>query len=143
MKNLTLFPLVMFLLFLSCCASPVTSASIGELLDSAEDGDAYSQLLLGYKYYNGQDVPQDYKEARHWYRKSARQGYADAQIYLGTMLHNGEGGPVDYIEAYMWLQLASNQGHARAMELLNLIADKMNSMQVTEAKKRALQWPAK
>jgi len=37
----------------------------------AEQGIAQSQNNLGWMYHKGQGVPQDYKEAIKWYRKSA------------------------------------------------------------------------
>jgi len=43
----------------------------------AERGDAEAQDILGNMYYNGQGVPQDYKEAARWYRKAAEQGDAE------------------------------------------------------------------
>ena len=143
MKNLFISLLVTLLLPFTSCAAPVNSSQIEQLLDSAKDGDAYSQLLLGYKYYNGQDVTQDFTKALQWYQKAGEQGYADAQIYLGTMYHNGEGTSIDYIKAHMWFNLAATQSHNRAIELRDLIAEKMTPDQIAEAKKRALEWKAK
>lgn len=143
MKNLLISLLVSLLLPFTSCATPGNSSKIEGLLDSAKDGDSYSQLLLGYKYYNGQDVTQDYSKALEWYQKAAEQGYADAQIYLGMMYHNGEGTPVDYIMAHMWFNLAAAKGHNRAVELRDLIAEKMTHEQLEEATGRALKWKAK
>jgi uncharacterized protein len=143
MKNLFISLLVTFLLPFTSCAAPVNSSPIAGLLDSAKNGDSYSQLLLGYKYYNGQDVAQDFEEALQWYKKAAKQGYADAQIYLGMMYHNGEGTSVDYITAHMWFNLAAAEGHNRAEELRDLIAEKMTPEQIAEATERALKWKAK
>ncbi|MBC8317400.1 MAG: sel1 repeat family protein [Desulfobulbaceae bacterium] len=143
MKNLFIPLLVILLLPFTSCASSVNSSKIDKLADAAGDGDSYSQLLLGYKYYNGQDVDQDFGKAMQWYRKSAEQGYADAQIYLGTMYHNGEGASVDYVQAHMWFNLAAAQGHDRGRELRDLIAEKMTPVQIAEAQKRALGWEAR
>src|ERR1035438_5254339 len=41
-----------------------------------------AQVHLGLMYYQGQGVPQDYKEAMRWYRLAADQGDADAQFNL-------------------------------------------------------------
>jgi len=143
MKNLFISLLVTLLLPFSSCAAPGNLSQMEQLLDLAEDGDSYSQLLLGYKYYNGQDVTQDFKKALQWYQKAAEQGYADAQIYLGTMYHNGEGTSVDYVKAHMWFNLAAAEGHKRAEELRELIAEKMTTGQIAEATKNALVWKAK
>tara|TARA_Y100000294_G_C8300892_1_gene234681 strand:- start:140 stop:523 length:384 start_codon:yes stop_codon:yes gene_type:complete len=45
----------------------------------AEQGDADAQYLLGLMYRNGLDVPEDYKLAVEWYRKSAEQGIKHAR----------------------------------------------------------------
>ena len=52
---------------------------------SAEQGYAEAQFNLGLKYFNGQGVPQDYKEAVRWYRLSAEQGDEGAQNHLETI----------------------------------------------------------
>lgn len=143
MKNLFIPLLVILLLPFTSCASSVNSSKIDKLVHSAGNGDAYSQLLLGYKYYNGLDVPLDFSEAIKWYRKSAEQGYADAQIYMGTMCHNGEGTSVNYVHAHMWFNLAAAQGHVRGKELRDLIEEKMTPGQIAEAQKLALDWEAR
>ncbi len=61
-----------------------------QLLARAEEGDANAQLSLGEKYYDGQCVLKDYKEAMKWYRKAADQGDAMAQARLGLMYVNRE-----------------------------------------------------
>ena len=50
-----------------------------------DQGDAAAQFNLGFMYYNGQGVPQDYILAVKWFRLAADQGYADAQFSLGFM----------------------------------------------------------
>jgi hypothetical protein len=42
---------------------------------SAEQGDAFTQSILGTLYDKGQGVPQDYKEAVRLFRLSAEAGY--------------------------------------------------------------------
>ena len=56
----------------------------------AEQGDAKAQYILGRMYENGQGVPQDYKEAVKWYRRSAEQGHSKAQFNLALRYANGE-----------------------------------------------------
>ena len=53
--------------------------TLDELRALAAQGDPEVQTALGYKYWVGQDVPQDDAEAVRWYRRAAAQGYADAQ----------------------------------------------------------------
>jgi clan AA aspartic protease (TIGR02281 family) len=74
-------------------------------------------------YYYGQGVPQDYAEARKWYRKSAEQGYAFGQSRLGVIYYYGQGVPQDYAEARKWYRRAAEQGFAEAQYSLGLIYD--------------------
>ena len=53
----------------------------------------FSQLNLGIRSANGEDVPEDDAEAVKCYRLSAEQGLARAQYYLGIMYGNGDGVP--------------------------------------------------
>ena len=55
----------------------------------------------------GHGVPQDYAEARKWYRLAAAQGNAEAQFNLGIMYANGHGVPQDYVQAHKWFNLAA------------------------------------
>ena len=57
----------------------------------AEQGDADAQCYLGFKYYFGQGVEQNYPEAVKWFRKAAEQGDAEAQNGLGVCYANGHG----------------------------------------------------
>ncbi|MBT5691964.1 MAG: sel1 repeat family protein, partial [Opitutae bacterium] len=57
----------------------------------------------GNHYYNGDGVPQDYKEALKWYRKAAKCGFVPALHQLGLMYANGEGVPKDNVTACAWL----------------------------------------
>ena len=44
-----------------------------------------AQFALGWMYWDGKGVLQDYKEAISWYRKSAEQGHPRAQNDFGVM----------------------------------------------------------
>ena len=41
---------------------------------AAEQGDAAAQYNLGFAYYNGEGVEQDYAEAVKWWQMAAEQG---------------------------------------------------------------------
>lgn len=87
----------------------------------AAQGNATSQYNLGFMYYNGQGVPQDFKEAVKWYRLAADQGHATAQNNLGSMFENGKGVQKDDKEAVKWYRMAADQGHATAQYALGVI----------------------
>jgi len=57
---------------------------------------------LGFCYFHGQGVPQDYAEAFRWYRKAADQGDSGAQSFLSVRYFKGQGVPRNYAEASYW-----------------------------------------
>lgn len=80
---------------------------------AAEQGHSNAQVNLGFMYYHGKGVIQDYQEAMRWYRLAADQGHATAQNNIGLMYANGEGVMKDAQEAVRWLKLAADQEHAK------------------------------
>ena len=54
-------------------------------LVKAQAGDPMGQYNLGWCYYYGNGVNQDYKEAVKWWTKSAEQGHAAAKEALERM----------------------------------------------------------
>ena len=60
---------------------------------------AVKHYNLGVKHDTGEGLPQDFKEAMKWYRKSADQGNAEAQLNLGNTNGAGRGVPQDVNEA--------------------------------------------
>ena len=105
----------------------------------AEQGDADAQTFLGFMYYEGRGVPQDYQEAVKWYRLAAEQGNASAQNNLGVMYSKGQVVPQDYIKAHAWLNLAASLGEESAAEARDILAKDMTSAQITEAQALARQ----
>jgi hypothetical protein len=103
-----------------CTLSPLPENPFQELTDEdielirerAEQGDATLQRTLGWLYFNGWVVPQDYAMARKWLLAAAEQGSADAQYVLASMFYWGKGGVVDYSQAFVWFQAAAKSGLA-------------------------------
>jgi len=113
----------------------------------ASAGNRSAQNYLGVMYGTGQGVPQNYAEARKWYRMAADQGDADAQNNLGIMYVKGEGVPQDYVEAHKWFNLAASRYPAAETEKRgtsvrnrDLAAAMMTPQQVAEAQKLAREW---
>ena len=102
-------------LFLTC---GLTALDFQKTKKLAEGGDKIAQYNLGVKYYFGEGVPQDYKEAVKWFTKAAEQGDAKAQYNLGNKYRKGEGVPQDYKEAVKWFTKAAEQGDADAQSNL-------------------------
>jgi len=116
----------------------------------ATQGIAFAQVNLGFMYYTGQGVPQDYGEAAKWYRLAAEQGNPTAQSNLGSMYYSGQGVPQDYVQAYMWVDLAASRFPPSAIEdrdqaahNRDIVASKMTPEQLAEAQKLAREWKPK
>ena len=77
---------------------------------AAEQGHVHAQFLLGYLYFEGYGVDQEYSEAAYWYRRAAEQGSKYAQLELGNLYANGDGVDQDYSEAAYWYRKAADPG---------------------------------
>ena len=105
--------------------------------------DADTQNAWGNKFYYGQGVPQDYKEAVKWYRLSAEQGLAQAQNNLGLMYQNGRGVPQDYALAHMWFNLCGSSGDKDCVKNRNIVEEKMTPQQIEKAQRLTRNWKPK
>ena len=90
----------------------LAAASISELQQRAQSGDAQAQFELARDYEDGKGVPQDDAKAVEWFRKSADQGNAEAENSLGVMYGLGRGVARDREEAVRWYKKAAKQGLA-------------------------------
>lgn len=76
----------------------------------AAAGDPEYQNLLGYMYFNGEGVEQNFEQAHQWFHQSAEQGYGYGQRNLG--LFHAQANPTipsnysNTKEANLWLSLA-------------------------------------
>ena len=95
-----------------------TNNHIDIVKKDAQKGDASAQCLLGYYYYYGKEVTQDYKQAVFWLKKAAEQGDDGAQRLLGYCYLNGEGVAKDSKQAVYWYRKAAEQGNAEAQNSL-------------------------
>ena len=89
-----------------------------ENIKAAKQGDAESQIVIGYCFYNGKGVSQDYVQAVSWYRKAAEQGNAIAQYLLANCYYNGEGVDQDLVQTAAWYRKSAEQGYASAQSAL-------------------------
>jgi hypothetical protein len=96
-------------------------AFVLEDIAKAEKGDVNAQYNTGYRYYEGDEVEQDYEEAVKWFRKAAQQGDAMAQMRLATCFHSGDGVPKDIVEAIQWYRKAADQGDEEAQCVLGYL----------------------
>ena len=106
----------------------------------AGQSNAIEQFASASKYFKGEGVPQNYKEAVRLYRASAEQGFAKAQFNLGVMHYNGEGTPQDYKKAHKWWNLAAANGHEEAKVYRDKVAEMMTTADISEAQQMARDW---
>ena len=89
---------------------------------AADQGDRYSQTMVGKFFRNGKGVSKDVQQAMYWYRKAADQGDANAQEAVGKMYVDGVGGiPIDLQQAMYWCRKAADQGLKNAQYLVGFL----------------------
>ena len=82
---------------------------IKEIISKAVVGDKVAQKSLGYKYYYGEGLSQDYTKAIYWYKASATHAYPVALYNLGICYQQGTGVNKSYFEAFKWFLLAAEK----------------------------------
>ena len=87
----------------------------------AAQGDAKSQVKLGWMSEKGRGVKKDHKVAFTWYLQAAEQGYGEARYKVGTMYHKGQGVRQHYKSALKWYTLSAEQGVTAAQTILAYI----------------------
>ena len=102
----------------------------------AEAGNVVAQKKLGWMYYDGEGVLQDYKESVKWYRLAAAQGSGDAQSSLGWMYEKGWGVIQDNTLAHMWYNLGNANGSG-ITSFRDKIAKKMTPTDISKAQAMA------
>lgn len=112
--------------------------------DLASRGDPRAQTYLGYMFFNGVGVPQNYLIAAGWYRCASQHGVARAQFQLGLMYDKGQGVPQDYIIAYSLLNLAvAGAGPERENWVLirDAVGSKLSLVERLKAQEMAFEAP--
>lgn len=118
--------------FASGCAAPpadpakplIGGPAVSEVLKHAQSGDPNAQNELGLLYSEGRGLPQNYHEAKDWFKKAADQGHAGAQVNLGTLYSLGRGAPYSDHMALFWFQKAADQRNALAFAKLGMMYER-------------------
>lgn len=113
------------------------------LLPLAEGGNAYAQYRLGQVYAEATGELRSVEEAAKWFESAALQGQPHAQYKLGILYVNGNGVSKDFVQAYLWLSLSARSiagSGSEAVRQRDLVAARMSSSQVSEAKKLVQKW---
>jgi TPR repeat protein len=112
---------------------------------AAEAGFAGAQNNLGWAYYKGDGVKQNFAEAIYWLTRAVEQGEPFAYGSLGDMRFHQSGFHRDDIETYKWLKLAVDNlplGKARDRDrkLFEAVKARMSPDQIARAEARASAW---
>jgi TPR repeat protein len=114
------------------------------VIEQARAGDSVAQYKLGYDYYLGRGIAQDYIQAAIWWQKAAEQGFPQAQNNIGVLYNSGKGVPQSYSEAYFWQNLAAARanGSLQAQFAKNRddSAAKLSIWERLRVQKRAAKW---
>lgn len=84
-------------------------------------GDLQATVDLAGRYYTGDGVPQDWRQAFRLYCKTGDAGSTWAQYMAGVMLQEGQGVPADYQQAARWYELAGEAGHLLSLRNLGIL----------------------
>ena len=90
---------------------------------ASEQGSQGGCMNLGWAYYNGYGVAQDYTKALEYYTKAS--SIPQAKYRLGIMYAEGIGTKVDNVKAYTLLKEAYNSGVHDAKKPMNVAKSKL------------------
>jgi len=124
----------------SATTPSVETATLDELRQMADKGDAAAANTIGLRYATGEGVPLSEAEAVRWFTKSAEAGYVPAQSKLGSIYFSGRGVPQDSTRAYFWMAIARLSGDDASKTLAPLVRARLTRAQVTSIELEADRW---
>jgi len=97
--------------FIDKLSGLVTSLN-DEIFSKAGKGDADMQFMIGFCYFEGIGLEQDFLKSREWFLKAAANGNSEAQFWLGFCCYKGYNVTKSYDEAFQWFkQSAESSDH--------------------------------
>lgn len=75
---------------------------------AARGGSEEDQFRIGEKYYWGEGIERNYREAIKWYTMAAERGHKKSQYKLATMYERGDGVYPNYEEAHFWYGISGD-----------------------------------
>ena len=106
---------------LAVAASGGDRSAIARLLDLGHRGDPAAQARIGWLYYEGKVVRQDFAAAFEWIARAADGGDAGAMNALGHLYQEGLGTAKDRSLARKWYASAAEKGQAAAASNLGVL----------------------
>ncbi|CAO3608797.1 unnamed protein product [Cunninghamella blakesleeana] len=89
------------------------------LLQSAKNGYAYAQFVIGFHYEQGIKVKKDIQIAKQFYLSSAKQNFYDAQAAVGNILIAEQ----NYDEGLQWLTESAKMNNSRSLLTLGILSE--------------------
>jgi len=118
----------------------VETATLEQLRQMAEQGDAAAENSLGLRYAQGDGVKLDEREAVRWFLRAAQHGSVAAQSKLGSIYYSGRGVPKDLNQAYFWMVVARLSGDEASKTLSPGIRFELTREQITSIELEADRW---
>jgi uncharacterized protein len=94
-----------------------------------------SQRIIGQFFLAGNNVPQNYEEALHWYELAAKGGDAEAQSELAFLYFTGNFIEQDYERAKYWFDIAARNGYPMAQYNMGILWYTGNGVSKVDNKK--------
>lgn len=88
--------------------------AVAYYLKAAEYDDVEAMFDLGYAFYHGEGITQDYPSAVMWFKRAANKQYPKAEYNLAFCYMNGLGVAADYDKALKLLMASANHGFDQA-----------------------------
>ena len=85
--------------------------SIAWFRRAAEKGSIEGASGLGWAFFEGEGVDQNYQDAAKWFLIAAEKGNPIAQERMGYLYFEGKGVPKDPTVAFEWYKKSANQGN--------------------------------
>ena len=118
----------------------IETATLEQLRQMAEKGDAAAQNALGLRYATGEGVALNESEAVRWFTMAAEQGNVPAQSKLGSIYFSGRGVLQDSNRAYFWMVVARMSGDDASRTLAPFVRARLTRSQVTSIELDADRW---
>lgn len=121
-------------------APAVETATLEQLRQMAESGDAAAENALGLRYATGDGVKLDEREAVRWFTRAAERGSVSAQSKLGSFYYSGRGVAPDATKAYFWMTVARLSGDDASKALTPFVRARLTRAQAAAIDADADRW---
>lgn len=118
----------------------VETATLEQLRQMADNGDAAAENALGLRYATGDGIKLDEKEAVRWFTRAAENGSVAAQSKLGSFYYSGRGVPADATKAYFWMAVARLSGDDASKALTPFVRARLTRAQAVAIDADADRW---